>query len=233
MILLDTVLEDLLHLFYPHQCSGCASDALEKDQILCYRCVNNLPRTGMQHIRNNMVERVFSGRLPIHAAHSEFFFSKGKLIQQLLHQIKYKGNQQLGIYLGEMLGHSLSNTERFSDINAIIPMPMLKKKEITRGYNQAVIISKGVQKITGIPIVENLITRNKITATQTKKSRSERWQNVNGTFEINDAESWQGKHVLIIDDVLTTGATLEACGNILLNIPELTLSIAVLAFAAK
>ena len=233
MLLLETVFEDLLHLFYPHQCSGCASDALEKDQILCYRCLNNLPKTGMQDIQNNMVERVFSGRLPIHAAHSEFFFSKGKLVQQLLHQIKYKGNQQLGIYLGEMLGQSLSNNKRFANINAIIPMPMLKKKAITRGYNQAMIISKGVQKITGIPIVENLIVRTKKTATQTKKSRSERWQNVNGTFEINDGESWKGKHVLLIDDVLTTGATLEACGNTLLNISGLTLSLAVLAFAAK
>ncbi len=233
MLSAEKIIENLVHLFYPHQCNGCGSDTLLKEQLLCYRCLHHLPKTQLQNIAGNPVEKVFAGRLPIHAAHGEFFFTKGKLIQSLLHQIKYKGNRQLGICLGEMLGVSLLSSSRFSDIDAIIPVPMLQKKERDRGYNQATVISKGIQKITGIPIVENLIIRNKRTTTQTKKSRFERWQNVKDTFEISLSEAYNGKHLLIVDDVLTTGATIEACGSTLMKIPEIRISLAILAFATK
>jgi ComF family protein len=226
-------IEDGLHLFYPHLCTGCGTDLLEKKNLLCYQCIVDLPKTHFENIKDNPVEKLFYGRLNIESAYSEFYFSKGHTLQHLIHELKYKGNTDIGYYLGELIGHSLMNSNRFSSIDIIIPLPMYRDKEIKRGYNQAAILSKGISNVLQIPVDEKSVSRNKATATQTRKDRIERWLNVDQSFIINDCKDIKCKHILLVDDVITTGATLEACGNLILQIPNTQLSIATLAQAVK
>ena len=233
MKLLPSWVEDGLHLFYPHLCTGCATDLIDKNNLICYQCIEDLPKTQFENISNNPVEKLFFGRINIKAAYSEFYFSKGHTLQHLIHELKYKGNIDIGNFLGELMGHSLMNSNRFSSIDLIIPLPMYRDKEIKRGYNQATILSKGISNVLQIPVDEKSVSRNKATTTQTRKDRTERWLNVDQSFIINNAKTIEGKSILLVDDVITTGATLEACGNIILQIPNTQLSIATLAQAVK
>lgn len=232
MIQVSSLLKDALHLFYPHQCISCGDDVLPFDKMICNPCFENLPRTQFSYLTENNIDRIFYGRLNLKAAHSEFYFSKGQLIQNLIHQLKYKGNKEIGVYLGQLMGQSLLLNHRFKEIDFIVPVPMFKQKEIKRGYNQADIIAQGVADAMEIPIAKDLVQRIQFTSTQTKKDRTERWDNVKNTFRIRDEQLLKNKSVLLVDDVITTGATLESCGESILKIPGAILSIATLAYAA-
>jgi ComF family protein len=181
----------------------------------------------------NPVEKIFWGRLPLVAAMSEFYFAKGALIQKLIHEFKYKGNKDICEYLGAMIGESLLETNRFKNIDSLIPLPLFEAKEHKRGFNQATILCNGISKVMNIPVEKNNVVRKRFTETQTKKRRTERWENVTDSFEINNSDQIRGKHILLVDDVITTGATLEACGTEILKVEEVKLSIATLAFASK
>ena len=230
---LKNIFSSTLHLFYPHVCTGCGSDLLQQDNLLCLRCINNLPQTNFAQHNNNPVEKIFWGRIPITAAHSEFYFSKEFLIQHLIHQLKYKNNTAIGFYLGELMGKTLSNSNRFNNIDYLIPLPLYPDKEHKRGYNQATIICNGMSDVMNIPVLNGNVIRQKFTETQTRKHRTERWENVEGSFKIKNAELLKGKNILLVDDVITTGATLEACGSIVLQTEGIKLYIATLAHAAK
>jgi ComF family protein len=230
---LKNALSNLLHLFYPHICTGCASDLLDEDNLLCLKCINTLPHTNYAQHANNQVEKIFWGRIPLAAAHSQFYFSKSSMVQELMHQLKYKSNQSIGMYLGEMMGHSLLNSNRFTGVDGLVPLPMYADKQHRRGYNQAAVICKGMALAMNIPVINNNVCRQYATETQTRKSRIERWENVTGSFVIKDPATLAGKHLLLVDDVLTTGATLEAAGNSILQCDNVKLSIATVAFAAK
>ncbi|MEP7142948.1 MAG: ComF family protein [Ferruginibacter sp.] len=231
--MLKTIFSDTLHLFYPHVCTGCGSDLLQEDNLLCLRCITNLPRTHFAQHANNPIEKIFWGRIPLVAAHSEFYFGKESLIQHLIHQLKYKSNQEIGIYLGELMGRSLLESNRFKMIDYLIPLPLYPDKERKRGYNQAAVICSGLSALMNVPVLSGCITRKRFTETQTKKHRGERWENVADSFMVNDKEKLQGKNVLLTDDVITTGATLEACGQAILQANDVKLSIAVLSMATK
>ncbi len=233
MSLLKNIFADTLHLFYPHVCMGCGSDLLEENNLLCLKCINDLPHTGFAPHVNNPVEKYFWGRIALSAAHSEFYFSKGSLIQQLIHQLKYKGNIRLGYYLGELMGISLLNSNRFNTVDALVPLPLYANKERIRGYNQAAVICNGISSVMNIPIITGNIIRRHPTETQTLKHRTERWENVNESFAVKIMASLKDRHLLLVDDVVTTGATLEACGNVILQAENVKLSIATLAHASK
>lgn len=233
MLFLKNLLSDAAHLFYPHVCAGCSSDVLDNSSLLCLRCINDLPHTNYAAHANNPVENIFWGRLPVVAAHSEFYFEKEELIQRLIHQLKYKGNTEIGFYLGELMGNSLLESHRFSHIDTLIPLPLYPDKEHKRGYNQAAIICNGMSSVINVPVIKDNVIRRRFTETQTRKHRTERWENVEGSFAVNNATELEGKHILLVDDVITTGATLEACASVLLNIPNIKLSIATLAMATK
>lgn len=233
MLLLCDFLKNTLHLFYPHNCTGCGNDLLPEKEMLCLSCLSALPYTKFEKFTGNPVEKIFYGRLAILAAHSEFYFSKGQLIQHLLHQLKYNNNKNIGRYLGKILGNHLLESGRFLRPDYLVPLAMSAKKEFKRGYNQATIICEGIAEVLHTPLLSSNIVRTRTPETQTKKHRAERWENVEGSFAVTNSTQLEGKHILLVDDVLTTGATLEACCNSLKAIPGISISIATLAFASK
>ncbi len=233
MQLLKNLFADTVHLFYPHICTGCGSDLLPETNLLCLKCITNLPKTNFAQHANNPIEKIFWGRLPLVAAHSEFYFAKESLLQHLIHQLKYKSNQQIGTYLGELMGSSLLNSNRFNNIDYLVPLPLYPDRERKRGYNQATVICNGISTVLNVPVLTGNIARKRFTDTQTKKHRTERWENVAGSFVINNPEKLEGKNLLLVDDVITTGATLESCGSMLTNINGTRLSVATLSTATR
>ncbi len=221
-----------LSLIYPHNCAGCGSDVLGKSHLLCWDCLNHLPLTGFEQQPTNLVSQLFAGRIPIENATAFVFFSKDSKVQHLIHQVKYKGNKDLGRYLGTLMGHAIQQAN-WNEIDIIIPVPLNKKKLAKRGFNQAKILADGISEILQKPVAEVAVVRTKFTETQTRKSRINRWQNVEDVFDLGNIDGLENKRILLVDDVVTTGATLEACGQILLKIPSLKLSIGALAYASK
>jgi ComF family protein len=219
-------LSDFLHLFYPHNCEGCGSDIVYDNQFLCARCMHRLPVTGFFSKPANPVEKIFYGRSDIQVAAAAFYFTKESLLQHLLVQLKYKGNKEAGYFLGRMMGYALVESERFSSIDLLVPLPLNHKKEQLRGYNQAALICEGISEVWKKPVSTEAVSRVKFTETQTKQNRVSRWQNMDGVFAVTEPAELQNKHVLLVDDVITTGATLEACGSSILEIVGAKLSIA-------
>jgi ComF family protein len=196
-------------------------------------CIVNLPHTNYAQHANNPIEKIFWGRLPLVAAHSEFYFAKETLIQHLVHQLKYKGNKEIGIYLGALMAKSLLNSNRFNQLDGLIPLPMYPDKEKKRGYNQAAVICEGMSPILNVPVLNKNLLRQRFTETQTKKHRVERWENVAGSFVMKNGEQLSGKRLLLVDDVVTTGATLEASGQLLQQVDGVQLNIATLMVASR
>jgi ComF family protein len=230
---LKNIFNSSLHLLYPHVCTGCGSDLLDAENLLCLTCLHDLPHTNFAALPNNPVEKYFWGRIDLIAAYSQFYFSKAFLIQHLIHQLKYQGDIKIGFYLGEIMGKTLLQTGRFSTIDALIPLPLYADKERKRGYNQAAVICNGMSSVMNVPVLNGAVIRRQATETQTRKHRTERWENVKDSFKVAKPAELTGKQLLLVDDVVTTGATLEACGNAILGATDATLSIATLAYTAK
>jgi ComF family protein len=228
LLLLKNIKESILHLVFPHICEGCGSDLLQPDHYLCLKCLSKLPHTRFHLYADNPVEQHFWGRIPVTHATAQYYFTKESLVQAVMHGIKYRGHKELGIYMGRLMGSSLSEASRFGDVEALIPLPLHPRKERRRGFNQATLLCRGISEVTGWPVVENVVIRSSFSESQTRKGRVERWQNMQGRFELVDDSAVKGRHVLLVDDVITTGATLEACGAALLKAEGLRLSIATL-----
>lgn len=226
-------LDSILNLFYPRVCAACGEPLLKNENTVCLKCRYTLPRTGYELNADNPVAQTFYGRVRFHAVTSCFFFAKSGKVQHLVHQLKYKGNKEAGLFLGEQIGESVKDAPLFQGIDYLIPVPLHPKREKQRGYNQSLVIAIGIREVTGIAIGDKYLVRAVHTATQTHKNAEERYQNVKDIFEVRFAEELKGKHVLLIDDVLTTGATLEACAHALENIPGIIISAATAACAGN
>jgi ComF family protein len=192
-----------------------------------------MPETNFEKHAGNPVEKMFWGRLALVSAMAQFYFTKESLMQKLMHQFKYRNNKDLGLQLGRLMGIALKESNRFTTIDALIPLPLFPSKEKKRGYNQAVVLCEGIAEILPLPVLKNTIARPQHTDTQTKKGRIERWKNIEGKFELINPASIQNKHLLLVDDVVTTGATLESCGTELLKSQNVGLSIATLCQASR
>ncbi len=224
--------QGLSHLFYPRLCEGCSKPLLPEEEILCLNCnVFNLPRTAYHHIADNETAMRFAGRIPVVKATSFAYFTPNGLLQHLLHKLKYEGKKEIGTYLGKQLGYDLLQLNWAEGIDYIVPIPLHKDKEADRGYNQSLLIAEGMGEVLNIPVAAQLVTRTRNTESQTQKTRTERLENMNGAFTMSNPTGFEGKHLLIIDDVLTTGATIEACALALLTIPGVKLSIATVGIA--
>ena len=233
MISIKDIKDSFLHILFPHVCSGCGSDIISRESLLCMRCMAEMPETHFHMHANNPIEKKFWGKLPLVSATAQYYFSKESLIQHLMHQLKYKGNKELGWQLGRLMGSDLLQSNRFKDMEALIPLPLFAAKEKRRGYNQSTILCEGMAEVMGVKILRNVILRKQHTETQTKKGRIERWLNMEGKFELTQPEKIQDKHVLLVDDIITTGATLEACGQELMRADNVNLSVAAFCYTSR
>lgn len=223
---------DFINLFYPNNCAVCHNGLASGEEVLCTSCLYHLPRTRFWMESENPVAQAFWGRVQIENACSLFFFAKGSKYQKLLHQLKYNGRQDIGISLGHVLGKELQKSELYSHLEAVVPVPLHPRKLRLRGYNQSEAICQGITETLDIPTITNVLIRSQFTQTQTKKNREERLQNVANAFSIRDPEALSQKNILLVDDVVTTGATLEVCANTILAATDPKISIATLAYAS-
>jgi len=226
-----TLFDDLVSVFYPRLCAGCSIPLVKGEEVLCLNCLADLPKTNYHNNLENPVFQIFIGRVNIEMATSFCHFDKGGRMQHLLHQLKYKGNTEVGNKMGILFGYDLIQNIRYQDIDAIIPVPLHPKKEKKRGYNQSTEICKGMSESMDRPLITGNLVREIHTESQTFKGRFERWENVSGIFNVKNREPLTSKHLLLVDDVVTTGATLEACCEPLLLIPGVRVSIATIATA--
>ena len=224
---------DLISLLYPELCHACGNSLFRSEKLICLSCLYKLPRTNFHLEKNNTIEKIFWGRFRLEKASSFLYFAKGGRVQNLMHEFKYRSKKEIGFYLGELYAHDLTKEEWFKDINLIIPVPLHTKKKQIRGYNQSEEIAKGLGKQSSIPIEIETLKRNVASETQTKKSRFRRWENVSEIFSLENEDKISGKHILLVDDVITTGATLEACAQKLLSVKGVKVSIASLAYASN
>lgn len=203
----------VLHLFFPRCCVVCDGPLVEGEEVICTRCNIDMPRTDYHKVQDSLVERMFWGKIPLERATSYFFYRKGSDFCKIVHQLKYGGQKELGVTMGRFMAAELSASGFFEGVDVIIPVPLHARKRKMRGYNQSECIARGVSQVTGIPVDATSVVRVKHTDTQTRKSAYERWENVEGIFRLLHPEEFAGKHILIIDDVLTTGATTVACAD--------------------
>lgn len=192
-----------------------------------------MPLTRFEYFASNPVEKIFWGRVEIQAAAAHVYFTSGSSIQHCLHLLKYKKRKQVGEYFGVRMGRAIRQSNRFAACEVIVPLPLFASREKKRGFNQAKVIAEWISTQLEIPVVSDAVIRSKKTETQTNKSRIRRWGNMESTFEIRNQQSIRGKHILLVDDVVTTGASLEACVLVLQNITGVRVSICCLAYTVK
>jgi ComF family protein len=226
------MLKDLVSLVFPTVCSACGRALYRNEHCICTRCHYQLPQTHYHLHPINPVARLFWGRVPLRSAAAYYSFSKGGSVQQLVHQLKYRGRKEIGITIGRFYGADLRENPLYRSVNTIIPVPLHEKKLQKRGYNQSDLFARGLADSLDIPCDAKNLARVRASETQTRRSRFERWKNVEDGFAVCDKARLEGKHILLVDDVVTTGATLEACAQALLEVPGASVSIATIAYAA-
>jgi ComF family protein len=230
MILLSRYLESFTDLFFPKVCLTCGSTLTGDERVICSACRLSLPETGYHLSGNNPVEELFIGRLKTEKAYSLLFFDKGSKYRKLIHQLKYKGRKDAGEFLGQLMGSRLLDCQ-FPSVDMIVPVPLHNARLRRRGFNQSTILAQGISSVIQKPVNENVLRRTKYTSTQTKRGRYERWKNVEGLFTCPEPLPIENKHILLVDDVVTTGSTLEAAGSSLLQHKGVRISIATAAYA--
>ena len=219
-----------MHLLYPQICFGCGTDQVEKNKPLCNPCIHDLPFTDFFSITENPIEKNFWGRVPVLHAGALLFFTKDSLVQRLMTQLKYHHNKKVGILFGKLMGQAIAAAEKFEQIDLLIPIPILPSKINSRGYNQSQVIAMGIQQVWNRPIFGDVLTKKNWSNSQTKKDRKARLQQVPDLFILNHPNRIEGKNILLVDDVLTTGATLEAAIKTLMTGSPASVSIAVAAY---
>ncbi|TAF56410.1 MAG: ComF family protein [Sphingobacteriia bacterium] len=223
--------QDLSRLFFPHHCLSCGADHLTSKAMLCVDCVSLLPQTGFFDQVDNPTEKTFWGRIPLQAGAALYYYSPGSLLQEILHRLKYHHQPQWGHFLGRAMGRALADAPRFAGVDLLVPVPLHPDKEKQRGYNQAFCLAEGIALTWQKTILANALVRPRSGKSQTKENRLTRWEQMQNSFSLGKTKGLEGKHVLLVDDVLTTGATLEACAKALLRVPGLQLSLATAGYS--
>lgn len=230
---LSSLWSGMLHFIYPSLCEGCGKTLLLQEEVLCIECVALLPLTMYHRIAENQTTQRFAGRIAFQNATSLAYYTKDGLLQHLLQEFKYRGNKRVGSFLGKKLGIALKKESWSSSIDVIVPVPLHVKKTKSRGYNQSEIIAQKVAEILNISIDNLNLIRIKNTDTQTSKSRVERADNMKKAFLVKESSAFAGKHILLLDDVLTTGATIEGCVAALSTVSGIKISIATIGIATN
>lgn len=226
-------LNGLLYIFFPRICAACNHSLYKNEDVICTSCLYHLAKTNTHTDSTNTIYKTFWGRVPISNAASYLFFTKQGKVQHLIHQLKYKKREDVGIYLGVLYGNELKICSPYNEVDLIIPVPLHPLKKRKRGYNQSEVFAKGLSQSMNIPVNTNSLARKNNNASQTKYSRYNRWENIKELFFVPPINSIQNKNILLVDDVITTGATLEACASALLNNGASSVCIATIAYTAK
>lgn len=222
---------DLVNLFYPSLCQICEQELLKNERVICVKCLHELPVISYLPNNENPVKKVFYGRIEIEEAFALLTFQKKGAVQKLIHQLKYRGQKDIGKYLGEWTGANLLESKNFSGVDVVIPVPLHKKKLKSRGYNQVEEFGREISKSLQIPYLDNVLLKTSLTTTQTIKARLARWGNIEESFVLANQDLIKNKHVLLVDDLITTGSTLEACAAVLQKAGGVKISVATMAIA--
>ncbi len=233
MRIIKTHLSGFLSLLFPQVCLVCGNHLVQSETSICQHCVLELPKTGYHTLKDNPVEKLFWGKTTMEFASAFFFFQKGNIAQKILHQLKYKGNKNIGIELGKHYASELVGSSVMDTIDYIVPVPLHKNKLKKRGYNQSEMIAIGLSQVLSIPLDTQTLVRSIENPTQTKKGVFERWENTHGVFTLINTRIFENKHVLLVDDVLTTGSTIEACANAIKQASNAKVSFISLAVASN
>lgn len=228
-----TLLRDLLNLIYPELCVLCLEQLGKEEKFLCLACENRLPRYEEELLLGHPMEKALWGRIEVDFIWAFLSFRKGNATQKLLHEIKYRNQQDLARFLGQIMGIYLKKHPKFRSFDALIPVPLHPSKIAVRGYNQSLLLAEGISEACKIPVIKDVLIRQGKSETQTQKNRSQRWENVSADFRLIEGSEpiLTGKSILLVDDVFTTGATSEACLHGLKVAGAKNLSVACLAFA--
>ena len=226
---LPAIIDDILYLFFPRLCFGCSDHLVSNEHLICTRCMLLLPSPSLYDKADNKVEEMFWGRCRIENAVSLALFTRGGSVQSLIHNLKYKGVMELGPYLGSALGNRLISKKWVGEVDYIIYVPLNKSKERKRGFNQSRLIATGLSETLSIPVLDDAMERIASKGTQTTRGRYERWENVESLFVVKRKDEVRGKHLLLVDDVITTGSTIEACVNKLTDQDGVRVSVASIA----
>ncbi len=231
-MMIKQIVNEFLNLFYPRVCVVCEERLLREENEICLSCQYDLPKTNNYLQNENSMDVMLAGRFPhFQRATSFCVFTKQGTMQAVIHHIKYNHGTELGFKMGKLFGNEIKNSEFISSVDVIIPIPLHSKKQKQRGYNQAEVIAKGMGEELNLPVITDALVRSIHNPTQTKRTKTQRWENVNGIFAILDSSILENKHILLVDDVMTTGSTIEAAANALIKIPNIKISVATLAQA--
>ncbi len=225
-------IEDFLSLIQPRLCFACSTPLAAGEKVVCLDCLYHLPKTDFHHDPINPVAKIFWGRYPVEHAAACFYFRKGGKLQHLMHQFKYRKHPEIGQFIGNYYGSELRQSIVFKAVDMVIPVPLHWKKLRKRGYNQSTVFGQGIAESMNVPLENNQLIRQEFTETQTRKSRFNRWQNVENKFVIKDPDKLRGLTILLVDEVITTGATLEACCHAFDPVEDVKICIAAVAYAA-
>ena len=221
-------ISDLIDLIFPRTCLVCGELLSPQEKDICLDCLGKLPKIEKIHLEE--IEKSFWGKISIERATSFIYYHKSSPYNNIIHNLKYKNRPEAGERLAFLAATEIAESGFFDGIDAILPLPLSKKKERKRGYNQCDHIAEGLSRATGIPVIKGAVARTTANETQTHKNRDERWKNVEGIFALTDAQKLEGKHILLIDDILTTGATLASCAKTIQDGCECSISIFTLAY---
>lgn len=222
---------DLINLFYPRLCNICENELVKNEPVICTGCLHELPVTTYHLHNENPVKKVFYGRVEVQNATALLEFHKKSSVQKLIHQLKYKGQEDIGTFLGKWMGNQMIDNKLFSEVELVIPVPLHRKKLKQRGYNQVEKFGREISIALKVPYNDSALIKSSFSSTQTIKARLARWGNIEESFVLADITAVNNKHVLLVDDLITTGATLEACANILKEAGGVKISIATMAIA--
>ncbi|MCF8366092.1 MAG: ComF family protein [Bacteroidales bacterium] len=228
-----SLIHDFIDLFFPRVCEGCGNLLFRNEETICTRCLVALPKTNFHKYPDNPVMETFWGRIKLESASSFLYYSKAGKVQRMIHNFKYHKKTDVGRVLGKMFASDLITSPYFQNIPLLVPVPLHWTKLKTRGFNQSEVIAKAMSEIMHGKVETEVLIRKFATDTQTKKSRMKRLENVSGKFDMQFPERIAGKHILLVDDVITTGSTIEECASLLLSVDGVKISLASIGFAGK
>ena len=225
------LLNNVLDLFFPKVCYTCYDQLLDFEHYVCTRCRHRLPITNFHFTNSDTIKKTLYGRVQLEQATALLYFEKKGIVQQLIHNLKYRGHEDIGVFLGQWLGGELKRCNAYKDIDVVIPVPIHKQKLKQRGYNQVAKFAIEISKALNVEYFDNCLVKISHTESQVRKKRFARWQIHNEQFSIKNSTLIEGKHILLVDDIITTGATLESCISILKTVQNVKISIATMAIA--